>query len=490
MENNDLGYTPGQWNKLRTREPDPGHMGGRPAKRGIPVSVFVSILCILLVACTLLTYVITAEQHRDYYGDILQEQQDEIAELRKFISEFQPYVIQGEYQDLALLQEVFKQYSYYHGTRTEEEIMADVLKAYAAATGDRYAEYYTAEEYADRVASNKGDSVGIGISVVQTFANVNGIEYPVFQIIAIFKNSPAAASQLRVGDCIYAIHVDGEMQTVAALGGYTSAMTHMRGEKGSTSRFAVLRHKSASDYEVVEMSIVRDAYVSESVNGYVSTTDPTIGVVHLSEFNLTTPGQFKEAVNGLKQQGVTKFVFDLRNNPGGDLQSIKAVLSYFLNAGDLILSAINKEGKAVQSYYAEAKTLGGDYAPCSVAPAEVGMYRDLDMVVLCNGNTASAAEVFTATMRDYGICPVIGETTFGKGIMQSELPLSLFGDFTGYVKMTTYAYVTKCGITYHDIGITPDITVSLSKEAQEYNIYVLPESMDDQLQAAFTQLNK
>ena len=115
------------------------------------------------------------------------------------------------------------------------------------------------------------------------------------------------------------------------------------------------------------------------------------------------------------------------------------------------------------------------------------MFADLDMVVLCNGSTASAAEVFTATLRDYGLATIVGETTFGKGIMQSFLPMSYFGEYSGYVKLTTYAYVTKCGVTYHDVGIVPNVESILSEEAKEYNFYVLPQSKDNQLQAALAQ---
>ena len=128
-----------------------------------------------------------------------------------------------------------------------------------------------------------------------------------------------------------------------------------------------------------------------------------------------------------------------------------------------------------------------EYSSCNVLESEIGMYADLDMVVLCNGNTASAAEVFTATLRDYGLAKIVGETTFGKGIMQSFLPLSILGDYSGYIKMTTYAYVTKCGETYHKIGIVPHVEEALSEEAKQYNFYVLPQEKDNQLLAALTQ---
>ena len=115
------------------------------------------------------------------------------------------------------------------------------------------------------------------------------------------------------------------------------------------------------------------------------------------------------------------------------------------------------------------------------------MFANLEIAVLCNENTASAAEVFAATLRDYEKAILVGETTFGKGIMQSFFPMSAFGNYTGYAKMTTYAYVTKCGVTYHEIGVTPHVSVPLSEEAKQYNFYVLPQAKDNQLQAAIAQ---
>ena len=209
--------------------------------------------------------------------------------------------------------------------------------------------------------------------------------------------------------------------------------------------------------------------------------------MRINSFDLTTPSQFKNAVKTLQGQGIQRFVVDVRNNPGGDLQSIKAVLTYFLHEGDLILSSIDRDGKVVSSYVAEPIEWTGRYEACNVSREEIGMFADLDVVVLCNENTASAAEVITATLRDYELATIVGEPTFGKGIMQSYVALSSFGNYSGYLKMTTYAYVTKCGVTYHEIGIVPDVAVALSEEAKQYNLYVLPEALDDQLLTAIAQ---
>ena len=152
-----------------------------------------------------------------------------------------------------------------------------------------------------------------------------------------------------------------------------------------------------------------------------------------------------------------------------------------MQENDKIIDAIDKNGNLKASYVVEPMSYSGEYAAYNVAKEEIGIYKDLDMVVLCNGNTASAAEVFTATLRDYGMATIVGERTFGKGIMQSEYNLAMFGDYSGYLKLTTYAYVTKCGVSYHDIGIAPN---------QGYEVVLENSDTDNQLQKAFSVFEK
>ena len=474
MQNNQPYYSPdpqsGQDNATMIKH-----------KRTFSVSFLLSALCVAIAITVLLTYVFTARLYRDYYNERLAIQQSAIEEM----------VTQNSKHGADRLQAfaaLFHHYSYYADEVSDEELINKVLKAYAAATGDPYAEYYTDEEYAELTASNVGEQVGIGITVSQDEITVGGVSYKVFRIDSIAKGSPADGSALRVGDYLYRF-LDGEEYKTVNVLGYDLALTKMRGEKGSTATFSAFRLSSTQEYETVNVSIVRDTYETEVVTYAFAESDPTVGIVRIERFSYKTPTQFKNAIKDLQEQGAEKFVFDLRNNPGGDLQSIKAVMTYFLSEGDLILRAIDREGNAAASYYAEAKTLEGDYAPCSVSEEEIGMYADLDMTVLCNGSTASAAEVFVATMRDYGLATIVGETTFGKGIMQSYLPLSTLGDYTGYIKITTYAYVTKCEETYHEIGITPHVQVALSAHAQQYPIYSIPQAEDNQLQAAIAQLS-
>ncbi len=453
-------------------------------EKKVSIHFLISLVCIVAAISILLTFVITNNANRHYYSQELKRQQAIIDRFRENGGSIEEDGL-PDFEQLEIMAQLFQQFSYYSDKLSEEELLNAVMKAYASATGDTYAEYYTEEEYAQITADREGDHVGIGVSVVQTTLDVEGIRNAVFQITAIYKNAPAESSELRVGDCIYAIKTESGYQNVSTLG-YSKAMSLFGGEPGTTVEFLAFR-PNENGYESLPFSIVRNKYESQSVSYTTAENDRSVGIVRITSFDLTTPHQLKEAVQTLQGQGVTKVVFDVRNNPGGDLQSIKASLTYFLQKGDLILSSIDRKGTVAKSYFAEAMYFTGEYAACNVSESEIGMFAELDMVVLCNGNTASAAEVFAATMRDYELATLVGETTFGKGIMQSFFPMSAFGDYKGYAKMTTYAYVTKCGVTYHEIGIAPHVNVPLSEEAKQYNFYVLPQAKDNQLQAAITQ---
>ena len=462
------------------------HMQAAPTgtEKKVSIHFLISLVCIVAAISILLTFVITNNANRHYYSQELESQQAIIDRYRGNGTSLGGDEI-PDFEQLAVLAQLFQQFSYYAEELSEEELLTAVMKAYATATGDAYAEYYTEEEYAEITADREGDHVGIGVSVVQTALDVEGTQHAVFQITAIYRNAPAESSGLRAGDCIYAIKTESGYQNVSTLG-YSNAMSLFGGERGTDVEFLVFR-SSGDGYESLPFSIVRNDFESQSVSYTTAENDRSVGIVRITGFDLTTPHQLKSAVQTLQGQGVNKFVFDVRNNPGGDLQSIKASLTYFLQKGDLILSSIDREGTVAKSYFAEAMYFTGEYASCNVSEDEIGMFAELDMVVLCNENTASAAEVFAATMRDYELAKLVGETTFGKGIMQSFFPMSAFGNYKGYAKMTTYAYVTKCGVTYHEIGIAPHVNVPLSEEAKQYNFYVLPQAKDNQLQAAITQ---
>lgn len=384
---------------------------------------------------------------------------------------------------LQVVESLIKTYSF--DEVDEEEMMEAVVKAYVAATGDLYAEYYTQEEFDAMTNENQGKMQGIGVSVVNSALEYNGMTYSVIELIMVYPNSPAEHAGLRPGDMVITVKHEGVEYSITQIG-YTAALNYLRGESGTQAEFTVMR-KNGADYEQISYSVTREAFETMSVTSRVSETDSKVGIVMILQFDLTTPEQFEAAVDDLTAKGCDKFVFDVRNNPGGDLESIKAVLSFFLSEGDLMVSTKDKNGSEEFDRVKVVKHSEKAYAGCDVTKDDIGKYSDMTFSVITNVNTASAAELFTATVRDYELGTIVGETTYGKGCMQSIFSLQYYG-VPGGLKLTTRMYYPASGESYHGVGIAPDVTVELSAEAQGYNLYVLPEELDNQLQAAISQL--
>ncbi len=376
-------------------------------------------------------------------------------------------------EKLQSLAEKFDQFSI---TDYDSEVMMnEALKAYVRSSGDKYAEYYTPEEYLELMKSNTGASQGIGISIVRTSTVVDGVEKEAIKIINVTRNSPAEKFGLKINDLIIYVGIGENKKAIEELGGYALAVAAMQGEAGTNAEFIVRRFNGNGGYEDIDCSILREQFTADAVFHRVCSFDSSVGIVKIDSFDLTTPTALKTSMAALKQSGCSKFVFDVRFNPGGDLKSIEAVLSYFLNEGDTIIKTVDKQGIEEISVV-KAIEYDGDYASCSIKKEEIGMYRDLDFVVLTNGNTASAAELFTAALRDYDLCEIVGTTTYGKGSVQSIFPLKYGMD--GAVKLTTRMYYPPCNISYDGIGIVPDVLVELNDGV---NIYDTDNSKDNQL---------
>ncbi len=451
------------------------YIGKKPRSIPLTVAICISIMCIVLAV--LMTFALTV-RFMPSAGS-----QSQGGDTKPPASSDGPNIsadsIPSYFKNLITLDEIFKSYSY-SGT-DDEKMQEAILDAYISATGDMYAEYLNQEEYDAFFTDRNGELVGIGISIVNSEIEVNGLSYKVMEIISVFDDSPALENGVMTGDCIMYVDNGGEMALVNSVG-YNEALNLMLGEEGSLAKFIVYR-PSGGDYEEVEFSIARRKVVTQSVTFRVSETDKRVGIINITGFDLTTPTQFKNAVNTLRDtHGCEYFVFDVRNNPGGALDSIETVLTYFLDKGDLIVSTEYAGGYSTAFY-------AGDSSGIPYTGDEIGMYKDLKCVVLTNQNTASAAELFTATLRDYKIAEVVGETTFGKGCMQSLIPLDRYG-IEGGLKLTVAMYFSASKTVYHDIGIAPDHKIDLSDEAKKINFFLLPEEMDDQLLKALDVLTK
>ena len=368
----------------------------------------------------------------------------------------------------------------------EDAIIASVLKGYVAATGDVYAEYYTPEEYQAQIDSNDGKMEGIGISVTGEVLTIDNEAIEVITVSYVYPNSPAEKAGVLPGDHIMYVGV-GEGKISVDEIGYNEAMNRLVGKAGEECAFTVLRSSAQDDeispYVMLDIVAIREAFVTNSVMFRHYSEDETVGIIRMTGFDNTTRDQFIEAVETLKTEGCTSFVLDLRGNPGGMLSAVEDVLILFLQEGDTVISTKNASGRESVTKIAVNSDGVVTCGSGVLKKEDIGRYRDLKFSLIVNEYSASAAELFTANIRDYKLGKIVGVKTYGKGSMQTTYSLARYG-YGGALKLTTAYYFPPCGEGYEGIGITPDKVVELSEEARKYNINLLPDSLDNQLEEA------
>lgn len=296
---------------------------------------------------------------------------------------------------------------------------------------DPYSVYYTKEEYEDLLEDNSGEYFGVGAVVTQDQTMKVTVVRPI-------KGSPAEAAGIKADDVI--VEVDGTEITDQEL---SLVVEMIRGEKGTTAHIKVYR-PSEDDY--LEFDIQRAEVENVSVDYRV--LDNNIGYISVTQFYQNTPKEYKEAVEDLEKQGVKGLIVDLRDNPGGLLNAVVEMCAYTLPGGNIVTTK-DRNGRVVSAY--------DDEDEHSI---------ELPMVVLTNGNSASASEIFAGAMKDTDTAELVGTTTFGKGIVQSILPLS---DGTA-IKITVAKYFTPAGNDIHEIGIEPDYEVELEDRTNAVNL--------------------
>lgn len=311
-----------------------------------------------------------------------------------------------------------------------------IYKAYLASYGDKYTVYYTPEEYQSLLESTTGKFYGIGAVCQKS-------EDGAILVTDAYKNAPAYQAGIRDGDKIKA--VDGKDITELDL---SSAVALIKGEKGTSVHLKVER-----DGEVFFTDVVRDEIQAQTVEYEMK--ENNIGYLSVSQFENVTTQQFKEALQDLENQGMKGLVIDIRDNPGGVLDTVVDMLDYVLPDG-LIVYTENKAGEKTEYKGKDNHEL------------------NIPVAVLVNGNSASASEIFAGAMQDYGKGMIIGTQTFGKGIVQTIKPLT---DGTA-VKFTIAKYYTPKGQDIHGYGVTPDIIAEEDEQSEE----------DTQLKAAIDYL--
>lgn len=337
--------------------------------------------------------------------------------------------------------------AYYYQDVDDETLVDGMYAGLVESLDDPYSAYYTAEEYEELMSELTGNYAGIG-ALLQKNSETGEVT-----ITKVYADTPAEEAGLQAGDIIVMADeyeaVDEELDEF---------VQHIRGEEGTDVVLTITRGD-----ETLEITCTRASIATPTVEYQM--LDGNIGYIAVSQFTDSTYEDFVEAYEDLESQGMTSVIFDMRNNGGGLLDSVVDILDYLLPEGTVVYT-VDKYGNREDE----------------VSDAE--NYKDIPMTVLVNEYTASAAEIFTGAIRDFDYGTIIGTTTFGKGIVQSTIPLS---DGSA-IKLTTQTYYTPSGECIHGVGITPDVELEyefLGGEDDSYSV-----DLDNQIQKAIEILSE
>ncbi len=424
----------------------------KSAKFWIPTCL--SITALLLIFSILLTYVLATDAQRKRDLRTIAEQQRMEEEQKKQETE-------EKEGNLAILESLLRDRSLFGAEVSSQDFLQKVFELYKKESGDKYAAYYTEEGYRIRLAQLSGQTVGIGITQYSVTVSHEGSELPALFIKSVSPNSPAEAEGLTAGDCIIAVgNSEGELQTIEELGGYEKATLAISGEEGTNVTLRVLS-KQGEASSIRNVTCQRRQVQTKSVVGYCLESDFTIAIIRIREFLFNTPAQFDRAIEECRAAGATKFILDVRDNPGGSLIALRAMLSGFLQNGDTAYYEKRADG-SLQAVSCVPCTYTGEKEACSVTEEQIGRYSGLSFALLCNQNTQSAAEVFAAVLSEKGIA-TFGQTTFGKWLAQTSTEVP-FKDFKGYISFSVYQCFTPGNQSYQDTGFTPDNIIDFSEE--------------------------
>lgn len=334
-----------------------------------------------------------------------------------------------EFNNLFLAKEVIKKK--YIGDVDEEKLKSGAVKGLMASLDDPYSTYFTEKEY-EEFYTLSGNYYGIGVQI-------NGNDEGKIRIINVYDKSPAKSAGLKKEDLIIKVN-DKDVDWANS----SKAISMMKGEKGKKVKLTIQREESIFDVNLTTDDVEKNPVKYELV-------DSDIGYISLEEFDGNSNKYFTNAVDELKGKGAKGFIVDLRGNPGGYLDQVVEIASQFTEKGKLLVYTVDKENKKE-----EYKSTGGKL---------IGV----PMVLLVDGNSASASEVFTGVVKDYNLGTIVGVKTYGKGVCQNTYPIK--DGKEGAIKVTTAQYYTPAGNNIHKIGIEPDIIVEYPKELlnEEYD---------------------
>ena len=311
---------------------------------------------------------------------------------------------------------------------------------------DPYSAYMSPEIFKEMQTETSGEFGGLGIEV--------GMEFGVVKIISPIDNTPAEEAGVKAGDYIVKIN-DIQVQGKTL----TEAVELMRGPVGSTIKITVRRRGVK---KAIIFNITREIIKIESVKSKI--IEDTVGYIRLTSFNENSADQIKEKIKELRQnKKIEKYILDLRNNPGGLLSQAIKISDFFLNNGEIVSTKSRKKKENRKWFARKGDIIDGE-----------------TLIVLINYGSASAAEIVAGALKDHKRAILIGENSFGKGSVQSVIPLNN----KGAIRLTISKYYLPSGKSISEVGITPDIEIAESSEDFRMNT-----KTDNQLDFAIKLLN-
>lgn len=345
------------------------------------------------------------------------------------------------------IETIYQQMQYYYLYDIDVDALHDgMLQGMLAALGDPYSVYYNESDLDNFTTMTEGEYYGIGCMVSQDL--ITGV----ITIVTPYVGAPAYEAGIRPGDILYA--VDGEPVTGMDL---DTVVVGIKGNEGTTVELTIVRE---GEMDYLYFDVERRKVEIPTVEYEMK--EDQIGYIAVTSFDGVTTQQFMDAFKDLKKQGMKGLVIDMRDNGGGLLTTVEEMLDFLLPKG-VIFYAKDKYGNKYLEYTSDRSAA-----------------LNVPLAILINGNTASAAEVFSGNIQAFGMATLVGTNTYGKGIMQNTYFTTPEGNTA--VKLTVADYYIHGDRNIHGIGIAPDVEVELNPEVATQ--VVIADEDDNQLQEA------
>ena len=396
--------------------------------------VFLSVFLIVFTALS--TFFVTAAVLKDKEitssdvstqttsEEASQVQTGELPDGYKEVEELKAYVLKNYYLDV-----------------TEEQLYEGMKKGIFEVLKDPYSQFMNADEFEDYMQSSSGEYPGIGIYLTPNSDNQ-------IEIVSPIEDTPAYRAGLVAKDLI--IGVNGKEVNADVM---DEAIATIKGEPGTPVTLTIYRPEKKEKFDVeiirewIDIKVVKSKMINDE-----------LGYLRLTTFDENSASEFEKHIKELVNKGSKGIVVDLRNNPGGYLDQCVNIADLLLGK-ELIVYTESRNGDD-DEFYSDKE------------------FYDVELVVLVDGGSASASEILTGALKDHKRATIIGETTFGKGVVQI---VERFEGNTGF-KLTTSQYFTPNGVNIHGVGIAPDIEIKLD---EKYGEIKNPTDADDnQLQKA------